>query len=894
MASVKNISKENILSSKLTGKLELTLLLLILLLPFVGVSYLLNSKLDAETRFIAQQKAGFDYVNAVHTLLGHVQQYRGVAYIYLSGAHEFKSRLPELIVLINEDMRAVEKMRAAFDSKPQAKREWVVWRKDWLKLQQLHLQMSPADNFDAYTLLIDELLSSVREVVDVFRLVHDSQLDSSTMAEAVMQIPWLMEDIGQVRGLGAGVIVHGSTSANEKVRLRVLDQSISIGMDNLVRNMSVFFQRNPSQQARLSDVLDQAVSSTNHFLGIVHKQIIGSAALKVSAKVYFSTGTTALNDYYRLFAAIDTELGDLLTTRLEDMQQKRTWMRMSMLLVLVVTIAIYVMFLRHQAVRQRLWQKLQNTVAELTESKQKIQAIVENAADGIVTVNESGVIDSFSKAAELMFDYSAAEVIGQNVKKLMPEPYHGHHDDYLKHYMETRKGQIIGTGPRELMAQRRDGTTFPVELAVSEMYLKDHHRMFVGLLRDITRRKEAEQELRASEERFTLITRGTKDGIWDWDLTTGQIYFSPRWKAMLGYDEIDIMDSFLSLQKLIHPDDLGLALDSWTSCMEGKNSAFVIEYRLCNKQGDYRWIECRGLSQLDIEGNPVRIAGSHTDITERKQAYTELQKMTKELATKAAELDLSNKELEQFAYIASHDLKAPLRAIANLSQWIEEDLDEAMTNDTRKQMTLLRSRVLRMEGLINGVLQYSRVGRIDTEIETVDVTQLLDEVLDGLDPPAGFHIDIDPDMPVLQTARVPLSQIFSNLLSNAIKYHDRPESAQITVSVRSLNDVSYEFTVADDGPGIAPEYHNKVFQIFQTLNARDTVESTGVGLTVVKKIVEQLGGEITLESAEGEGSSFRFSVPKTKYEGQTANNEVDSENPASVVERNQGVMNHDG
>ena len=274
--------------------------------------------------------------------------------------------------------------------------------------------------------------------------------------------------------------------------------------------------------------------------------------------------------------------------------------------------------------------------------------------------------------------------------------------------------------------------------------------------------------------------------------------------------------------------------------MEGKNSAFVIEYRLCNKQGDYRWIECRGLSQLDIEGNPVRLAGSHTDITERKQAYTELQKMTKELATKAAELDLSNKELEQFAYIASHDLKAPLRAIANLSQWIEEDLDEAMTDDTRKQMTLLRSRVLRMEGLINGVLQYSRVGRIDTEIETVDVTQLLDEVLDGLDPPAGFHIDIDPDMPVLQTARVPLSQIFSNLLSNAIKYHDRPESAQITVSVRSLNDVSYEFTVADDGPGIAPEYHNKVFQIFQTLNARDTVESTGVGLTVVKKIVEQL------------------------------------------------------
>jgi len=255
----------------------------------------------------------------------------------------------------------------------------------------------------------------------------------------------------------------------------------------------------------------------------------------------------------------------------------------------------------------------------------------------------------------------------------------------------------------------------------------------------------------------------------------------------------------------------------------------------------------------DADGAVQGLVFVAQDISERKRAE-------QALVERSADLERTNKELDQFAYVVSHDLKAPLRAIANLSQWIEEDLGEGIAADTRKQMDLLRGRVQRMEGLINGILDYSRIGRTAVQLEDVDTQALLKDLTDGLPVPPGYTITVAPAMPRLTTSRVRLGQVFGNLLSNAIKYRSR-DDGHVEVTVRDAGDY-YEFAVADDGPGIAPEYHEKVFIIFQTLAARDKVEGTGIGLTLVKKIVEEQGGHITLESAEGKGSIFRFTWPK--------------------------------
>ncbi len=229
-----------------------------------------------------------------------------------------------------------------------------------------------------------------------------------------------------------------------------------------------------------------------------------------------------------------------------------------------------------------------------------------------------------------------------------------------------------------------------------------------------------------------------------------------------------------------------------------------------------------------------------------------------------ARVQRSNEELDQFAYVASHDLKAPLRGIANLATWLEEDLGGAITPGAREHMVLLRGRVQRMEALIDGILQYSRAGRVGTDAERVDVAALLREIVELLAPPADVKVVLGREFPVLDTERVPLQQVFLNLIANAIKYSQRA-GAIVRVDAAMTNG-TWTFSIADNGPGIAPEFHERIFGIFQTLEPRDKVEGTGIGLSVVKKIVESRGGRVTLESAADAGATFRFTWPERPTE----------------------------
>lgn len=233
-----------------------------------------------------------------------------------------------------------------------------------------------------------------------------------------------------------------------------------------------------------------------------------------------------------------------------------------------------------------------------------------------------------------------------------------------------------------------------------------------------------------------------------------------------------------------------------------------------------------------------------------------------------AQLDKSNKDLDQFAYVASHDLKAPLRGIANLSQWLEEDLGDAVTDSARQQLDLLRNRVQRMEGLINGILDYSRAGRVRSKLELVSIERLLGEVVELSAAPAGAVFKIAEGMPTLRTERVPLQQVFMNLIGNALKHCKRSEP-EVVVGVADAGEL-FEFSVSDNGAGIAPEFHERIWVIFQTLEPRDVVEGTGIGLSVVRKIVENKGGRAWVESREGSGATFRFTWPKAEREAQNS------------------------
>jgi len=256
------------------------------------------------------------------------------------------------------------------------------------------------------------------------------------------------------------------------------------------------------------------------------------------------------------------------------------------------------------------------------------------------------------------------------------------------------------------------------------------------------------------------------------------------------------------------------------------------------------------------EGHTVSI-GVIRDIGERKRAEAKQAQLLDEVEN-------INKELCDFASIVSHDLKAPLRGISTLANWIATDYSDKLDEDGKEQLDLLVGRVDRMHALIDGILQYSRVGRVEERRVQVNLNELVPEIIDMVSPPENIEITVEDQLPVVECGETRIRQVFQNLLSNAVKYMDKPEGK---ISIGCVEeDGFWKFSITDNGPGIEQEHFERIFQIFQTLLPRDEFESTGIGLTVVKKIVEMYGGRIWVEPEVGKGSTFFFTLPKQEKE----------------------------
>lgn len=265
-----------------------------------------------------------------------------------------------------------------------------------------------------------------------------------------------------------------------------------------------------------------------------------------------------------------------------------------------------------------------------------------------------------------------------------------------------------------------------------------------------------------------------------------------------------------------------------------------------------------GLAERVVQGDySVKIADQEKD--DLGNLATSLNHMTQALDTSFTALENRNRELDQFAYVASHDLKAPLRGVLTVVKWIEDELPHELSDQMRQYLGMMKGRLHRLEDLINGLLAYARAGRTERQLEEVNVLQLISEVAE-LVVPAAFRIVTPTPLPVFVTDRLSLEQVFTNLMGNAAKYHPRPDGL-LTISCRDLGPC-YEFRVQDDGRGIAPQFQQKVFLLFQTLRDRDSAESTGIGLSIVKRIVEEQQGSIHIESEEGHGAAFIFTWPK--------------------------------
>ncbi len=495
-----------------------------------------------------------------------------------------------------------------------------------------------------------------------------------------------------------------------------------------------------------------------------------------------------------------------------------------------------------------------NDVTDRHLAQQEITklALVAKKTDNIVVVTDlEGKITWVNEAFTKLTGYQIEDVLQKKPGSFLQGP---ETDPATRAQMReaiAKRESFSG----EVYNYAKNGLGYWLSISITPMADEDGEVVgFIAIELDVTAKKENEKKLNQARETLKFALEGNQYGMWDWDVPSNQISFSEVWKSMLGYKPSELKDEFSTWKKLIHPADSEKAFATLKAYVAGKSDDFQAEYRVKTKSHGYKWILSIGKAVSFKEGIPERIIGTHQDISNRKEAE-------KQLTQYAKDLEKTNSELDKFAYIVSHDLKAPLRAINNLSEWIEEDLDSLLEDENREQMALLRGRVKRMENLINGILQYSKAGRIKTDKKWIDVRAIVKDIIENQDFPEKTQIQLPEKFPQIYTEEIALQQVFSNLISNAIKYNDK-DVPQINISFKELDNY-YEFCVADNGLGIDKQFFDKVFVIFQTLESRDSRESTGVGLAIVQKIVEDHGGNIWVASKLGEGSQFYFSWPKS-------------------------------
>ena len=388
---------------------------------------------------------------------------------------------------------------------------------------------------------------------------------------------------------------------------------------------------------------------------------------------------------------------------------------------------------------------------------------------------------------------------------------------------------------------------------------------FVAVWRDITERIYIKQALQRSEARFRVLVTQAPVGIFQTDCQGDCIYVNPCWSQITGLSEAEAMGQGWS--NALHPEDKARVCLEWYRAARLKQ-VFTSEYRFRTGNDKTTWVSGKAVAMYDDNQEHIGYFGTIINISERKQAEAlskeqqrRLISINQDLEKTTALLKKRNRELDEFTSVVSHDLKAPLRAICHLSEWIEEDLADKLDDDTKQNFELLQNRVVRMQMFIDSLLEYARIGREKATSETFAVKDLLADIIDSLAPPPQFTIAIGENMPILNTRKIALEQVFINLVGNAIKHH---HSQQGKIKISAAEDPEfYHFAVSDNGTGIALEHQERIFGIFQTLSSRDGNENTGIGLSIVKKIVESQGGTIEIESQLGKGTTFNFSWRKT-------------------------------
>ncbi len=498
----------------------------------------------------------------------------------------------------------------------------------------------------------------------------------------------------------------------------------------------------------------------------------------------------------------------------------------------------------------------------LKESEEHYRSIIETANDAFIRIDGHGLITEWNRRAELIFGWRKEEIVGRALAEtIIPSEYREAHKKGLQHFVATGEGPILNKRI-EITAVRRDGSQFPVELTVWPIRVAGSWS-FNAFVQDITERKRTEEALRDSERRLSLALDSAQTGIWELDLVNDTAVRSLRHDQIFGYQSLLPKWGYDIFMTHVVPEDRDGVEKRFEEAFASGH--FSMECRIIRADDNsLRWIAAQGRVYRNDKGDPIKMMGVVTDITEPKRAEQEVRKLNKDLEYRAADLAATNKELEAFTYSVSHDLRAPLRHIDGFSKLLLEEQSAGLSEEARRYLSRIRDGTCRMGQLVDDLLNLARLGRKELSLQVTALNPLVEEVVSELkrdNAERAIEWKLEP-LPFVECDPGLMKQVFANLLSNAVKYTRPRERAVIEVGTTAQNGRP-EIFVRDNGVGFNMKHADKLFGVFQRLHRPEDFEGTGVGLATVQRIVHKHGGRVWAEAELDKGATFYFTVRPT-------------------------------
>ena len=481
--------------------------------------------------------------------------------------------------------------------------------------------------------------------------------------------------------------------------------------------------------------------------------------------------------------------------------------------------------------------------------------LFERSNDAQLIYDATGILECNQAAVEMLRLDNKAELFSNHPAVFSPEVQPCGLTSREKRPLMEQTAREAGFHRFDWVHTRKDGEDFLCEVSLTPVQLASGPA-FLVVWHDMSDRVQTDRLVRQSQQQLALALSAANLGLWDWDTTTGKVFFSDTFKLQLGYEATEDWDDYNVWVELLHPDDRLGALARVRGYLEGESEIYQSRFRLRAADGSYRWIRSQGQADLNEKGEPVRLIGVHIDITD----LIEHERLLEDLNAK---LSRSNQALQEFAYTASHDLQSPLRTIAGFAGFLKEDYADRLDDQGVEYIDRIVKGAGRMQRVIIDLLEYSRVESQAKPFLEVNASDVIEESLQSLaasiaESGAKIHVD---SMPTIKADSVQLSQVFLNLIGNAIKYRRPGVAPEIHVSYQQQKGF-VRFEVADNGLGIEPRHRDRIFELFKRLHTEKAYPGTGIGLAVARRIVARHGGKIGVDSTPGQGSRFWFTLAR--------------------------------